>query len=224
MIRACIFMLMLGIWQNPANKESKFSPPESIAISINSSTSEILFNSKPVHCMCIDSLTMLLGKPSRVEKYTRQERYERWSYKDGEPPTSSMKEMTDYYYLYDNLGIMFYTNLGWGKEQKPCSMAIFFGNKRNFDNRKQHPFTPKKAFPGTLTFNDNLLEPTKKLVPESVDYNTKETQIFNTSFGPTSIGGVIDGFYSTSSRVYMLIYLDQPETQRPAYIEIGLGE
>jgi hypothetical protein len=140
---------------------------------------------------------------------------EEFSYEPGDSPHSYPIKVVNTYYIYDELGIMFYTESGKGKGyEEPNRFSIHFPNKRIFTHTKDLPFKPKKNFIGIFKINENELNPSEKLIPESVDYKTDEFILFGASFGPTSFTTIIDSLYSVKFEPYMRIYLDDGKTQR----------
>jgi hypothetical protein len=131
-----------------------------------------------------------------------------------------MIDVTDYYYLYDKLGIMFCTNNGKSEDKEPVRMVVFFRQKRTFTNSKEYPFVPDNAFKGTLLINRDTLFPERKILPDGINYNTQSFELFGASFSPTSTLSIIDGIYAFKNDPAMRIYLDNEKDQKPAYIDI----
>ena len=159
----------------------------------------------------------ILGKASRIKVDSFRSYVEEFGF-DGIPPSSYPIKVLNTYYIYDEIGIMFYTESGKARKEEPNRFSIHFPNKRSFTHTKDLPFKPKKSFTGIFQINENALNPQDKLIPDSVDYRTNEFTLFETSFGPTSYTTIIDSLYSIKSEPYMRIYLDDAKTQRVSII------
>lgn len=159
----------------------------------------------------------ILGKPSRIKTDSFRSYMEEFGF-DGMPPSSYPIQVRNTYYIYDEIGIMFYTESGKTKMEEPNRFSVHFPNKRIFTHTKDLPFKPKKFFSGTFTINESELNPKEKLIPDSIDYKTNEFTLLGTSFGPTSYTTIIDSLYSVNSEPYMRIYLDDANTQRVSVI------
>ena len=159
----------------------------------------------------------ILGKPSRIKVDSFRSHMEEFGF-DGLPPSSYPIQIRNTYYIYDEIGIMFYTDSGKTRMEEPNRFSIHFPNKRFFTHTKDLPFKPKKNFTGIFQINEKELNPKDKLIPDSVDYKTNEFTLFETSFGPTSYTTIIDSLYSVKSKAYLRIYLDDAKTQRVSFI------
>ena len=163
------------------------------------------------------SFQKILGKPSRIKVDSFRSYVEEFGF-DGIPPSSYPIQVSNTYYIYDEIGVMFYTDIGKTRMEEPNRFSIHFPNKRFFTHTKNLPFKPKKNFTGIFQINEKELNPKDKLIPDSVDYKTNEFTLFETSFGSTSYTTIIDSLYSVKSKAYMRIYLDDAKTQRVSFI------
>lgn len=190
-----------------------------VEILVDTGNNNIKINNKDINDFDLNKIESIIGEPDRIGIDTMLARYEEHGY-GKYPSTSTMIEVINYYYVYDELGIMFYTNNGKEAIKKPKKLSIHFGNKRLFTNTRFLTFSPNDTFSGMLKINNEILDNNKKLIPDGVDYNTKEFQLFDIPFGPTSIGTKIDRLYSIDVNPYILLYLDTEESQRISYVEI----
>lgn len=188
-------------------------------IKISTSDSTIKINGSILKTYNLSAIEKIIGKPNRIKTKTFKSYYEEFGTK-GMPPTSTPIEVTDYYYIYDSLGIMFYTQNGKFVSKEPQNLSIHFKNKRTFTNTAPLPFNPINTFSGVLIINGEIVNETKKIIPLEIDYRTEEFKLYKISFGPTSIATIIDGLYSIKSEPYMLIFLDSEKYQRISYIVI----
>ena len=164
-----------------------------------------------------NTIQKILGKPNRIKIDSFRSYVEEFGF-DGIPPSSYPIKILNTYYIYDEIGIMFYTESGKARKEEPNRFSIHFPNKRSFTHTKEEPCKPKKNFTGIIQINGKELNPEDKLIPDSVDYKTNEFTLFETSFGPTSYTTIIDSLYSVKSKGYMRIYLDDAKTQRVSII------
>jgi hypothetical protein len=165
------------------------------------------------------TIEMLIGKPDRIIIDSNTVYIEELGY-DGSQPLSYPEKVQDQYYIYDELGLMFYTKNKGFTEKHVQTMMINFEMKRTFSNTAALKYQPKKTFSGELKLNQNLITNTTDFIPERVNYRTEEFALLGTSFGPTSIGGETDRLYSIGSKPYLLIYLNNAKDQKLSYIEI----
>lgn len=164
-----------------------------------------------------ETFQTILGKPSRIKMDSYQSHIEEFGF-EGIPPSSYPIQVTNTYYIYDEIGVMFYTESGKARMEEPNRFSIHFPNKRIFTHTKDLPFKPKKNFTGIFQINENGLNPKDKLIPDSIDYKTNEFILFGANFGPTSYTTIIDSLYSVKSKAYLRIYLDDAKTQRVSVI------
>jgi hypothetical protein len=188
-------------------------------ILINTSDSTIKLNGNILKNYELSNIEKIIGKPDRIKPHTFKSYYEMFGFEDT-PPTSIPITVTDYYYIYDKLGIMFYTNNGRYGSKEPVCFSIHFKNKRTFDNTKALPYMPSTSFSGILKINGYAVNPDEKIIPQGVNYNTKEFKVYDVFFGPCSIASIIDRLYSMKSLPYIMIYLDNEKNQRISYIVI----
>ncbi len=191
---------------------------ENLKIEIDTKKPSIRLNGIILEDFNRDTIRKIIGKPTRIRKDSFRSHMEEFSYEPGESPHSYPIKVLNTYYIYDELGVMFYTENGKARMEEPNRFSIHFPNKRKFTHTKDLPFKPKKNFTGVFRINENELNPNDKLIPDSVDYKTNEFNLFGASFGPTSFTTVIDSLYSIKSEPYMRIYLDDPKTQRVSCI------
>ncbi|MEO6304265.1 MAG: hypothetical protein ABIP51_13955 [Bacteroidia bacterium] len=210
-----IFILAI---QLSAQKTKKIEPVK-ISIEISTTDTSIKFNGEKLISYQIYYIEKMLGKADRIKTHTFKSYYEEFGDEDTKP-TSTPITVTDYYYIYDQLGLMFYTNNGWGGTKDPKKFSVHFKNKRFFTNTAALPFTPLNTFTGILKINKDTVSADKKMITQSVTYKTNEINLFKIGFGLTSIATVIDGLYSNSVSPYLLMYLDSEKEQRLSYIVV----
>jgi len=188
-----------------------------LEIWISTSDSTVKLNGFIINDYKVGTIEKIIGKADRIKIHTYKTWLERYGIGDT-PPYSYSINVTDYYYIYDKLGIMFYTRNGLSSTEIPVCMSIHFKNKRVFTNRKALPYSPASCYKGTLKINGNIVSPDMKIIPDSVHYNTPEFKLYDMYFGPCSIATVIDRLYSVKCLPNMMIYLDNEKNQRISYI------
>lgn len=189
-------------------------------IIINTLDSSLQVNGSFLNNYNLNDLEKIIGKPNRIKTHSFKSYYEEFG-AEKMSRTVIPITVTDYYYIYDKLGIMFYTNNGMSATKQPQKFSIHFKNKRTFTNTAALPFSPTGFFNGLLKINGDTLSANKKLIPKEVNYKTEDIQLFKTTFGPTSIGTVIDGLYSKNTLPYVLLYLDTEKEQRISYVVVN---
>ncbi len=204
-----------------ANGDDDGQEPEKKDVKINTKSHSIQIGKDVIYELDWKELKKILGKPNRVLADTSRERYEEHGFGDT-PSTSTMIQVINYYYIYDDLGLMFYTRNGKSNRKAPEFMSVHFDNERIFSNTKDLPYAPKNAFTSQLIINDQVFKSHQKQLPNGVDYNTEEFDMYKTSFGPTSIGGTIDRLYSIDANPYMMFYLDSKKSQKISRLEIRI--
>jgi hypothetical protein len=192
----------------------------SIEIQINTKNGIIKANNVNLIINNIDSIQKVLGKPDRIEVHKFNSYIEEFPADEGGQPYTFPIIVTNYYYIYDQLGIMFYTQNSELENKEPIRCSIHFKNKRTFTNRDLLPFEPKNKFSGILKINEVIVNTDKKIVPENTNYRMSDFEIFKTSFSATSIATVIDGIYAYKSKPYLHFYIDNEINQRASYLEI----
>ncbi len=193
-------------------------PPFEIAI--NTLDSSLQINGSYLQSYKISDLEKIIGKPDRVKTHTFKSYYEEFG-AEKMARTVVPITVTDYYYIYDKLGIMFYTHNGMSVSKNPDKFSIHFKNKRTFTNIAALPYVPVSTFKGLLKINADTLSATKKLIPGGVNYQTETIDLFHTTFGATSVAMVIDGLYSKSTQPSVLLYLDSEKEQRISYVVVN---
>ncbi|MBU0488368.1 MAG: hypothetical protein KKA07_06330 [Bacteroidetes bacterium] len=217
---AFVFVLPITLTFHP--KETTVcqnSPGSDFKIEINTNDSSIRFCGLVVNIHNMTNVQKIIGKPNRIEIDTIETYYERFGTK-GNPPAMTPIKLMNYYYIYDELGMMFYSENRMSSIKSPKMVYIQFGNKRTFTNTEKFPFLPRNSFSGTLEINGEPVSTIHKLVPYNVNYKTEDFKLFKVSCGPASIATVIDRIYSKTSDPYMLFYLDNESDQRLSYLTI----
>jgi hypothetical protein len=207
-----------GYNQNAGNKTN--TSPVKLEIQINTIDSSIRINKQILANYNITSIQKIFGKPSRIEEDKFDSYIEEFPLKEGESRTIISIKVVNYYYIYDQLGIMFYTQNGEVAIKEPTRLNVHFKNKRMFTNTKGFPFIPKNNFTGVFCINGDTISTDKNLIPKNVNYRTSEFDLFHTQFTPTSYTTIIDGIYSYKSKPYLQLYLDNEKSQRISYIVV----
>jgi hypothetical protein len=192
----------------------------SIEIQINTEKGIIKANNVNLIINNVDSIQNVLGKPDRIEIHKFNSYIEEFPANEGGQPYTYQIVVTNYYYIYDQLGIMFYTQNSELENKEPVRCSIHFKNKRTFTNTDSLPFKPKNIFNGILKINGDVVNPGKKIISEDINYLTSDFSLFKTSFSTTSIATVIDGIYAFKSAPYLQFYLDNEKDQRISYLVI----
>ena len=159
------------------------------------------------------TLRTVLGEPDRIEQVTSKQRYEEYS-PGGK--TSDLVDVTDAYYVYDRLGLVFASRGG----ADPDRVIVFFAHARTFDHTALPQVTPSKRGDGRVRINGVAVKPDADARPRGVDYRTPDFPRFGARFGSTSFSTVIDRIYTLDGARHVDLFLDGPETGRPAYVEI----
>lgn len=167
------------------------------------------------------TLEKALGKPDRIEQRTSKQRYEEFGH-DGMPPTSTLVEVTNLYYVYDTRGLVFPTRHKGKYDKRPQAdrMIVFFANHRTFDHSAAPAVLPKQRSACRLEINGVAVDPSKDLRPRGMTYRTEKAPMFGIEVAPTSYTTVIDSLYSHDGSRHFQIFLDAPRTGRPSYAEI----
>ena len=215
-----IYLPLFYVASAPGQHNPVKSQPPVANIQINTTDSTIKINGTILKTYELNNLKKIIGKPDRVKIAVTKSYYEE-SGGGGLPPTSTPIKVTNYYYIYDKLGIMFFTNNGMYATKGPEKFSIHFSNKRAFTNTAALPFSPANSFKGVMIINEDTVSASKKIIPSGVDYNTKEFPLFKLLFGPTSIATIIDRLYSLTASPYIFLFLDSPKNQRTSYIVIN---
>jgi hypothetical protein len=189
-------------------------------IQINTINGTIQINNKNLIIYSIDSIQKILGKPDRIETHKFNSYIEEFPANEGDSPYIHHFVVTNYYFIYDQLGIMFYTNNSEYGTKEPVRCSIYFKNKRTFSNKEPLPYEPKNMFSGILKINGEIVNPDNRIIPENINYLTDAFDLFKTLFSPTSIAMVIDGIYAFKSKPYLYFFLDNEKDQRASYLEI----
>lgn len=195
-------------------------------ISINTSDSSISVDNEIIDIANLESIKSIFGEPDRVKRNEFQSELTEYPLNKDDHPRSYTVKYINYYYIYDKLGLMFYSDnsycfLNEKAEEpymKPAVMLIKFSDKIVFDNRKPLPFMPEKSFSGAVKMNGYDFKTGVKAFPENINYTTEEFILNGVLFYPTSYTTIIDGLYSKKSSPYLIIQLDSPQNQRPAYL------
>ncbi len=192
-----------------------------ISIVINHMKKKLIIDKKTVKQFTLKKIYKILGKPDRIKEHRISSYIDEYPFEDGGAHYMRNIKIKNFYYIYDNLGIMFYTDNSEVHYRKPSWLYIKF-RKRNFKNIALFPFIAKKTFNGKLIINQVKLKKNKKLVEQKVTYLTKKIELFHTFWGATSISTIIDRLYLLKGKPYIELFLDDKQTQRISYVLIRL--
>lgn len=198
--------------------------PEGCSIVVDDTTATLRIDGVPVSDLRLETLRPILGEPDRIETVRSRQRYEEFGKRRGGSPTSTLVDVTDRHLVYDELGLVVRTHArgrpGGSVTGDPVVLLVFLPPARSFTNTAAPSVVPKERGGCVLGLRGRWLDPEADLVPEGVGYRTDSLAVLGRDFGPTSIGGEIDGLYSKSGSPWVRIYLDDPSTQRASYLEI----
>ena len=214
-----LFISIVIVFQtNPLSADNQ--EQELFCITINTESNEISINENRITNFNLSTLKQIIGHPDRIQIENIMVDVTEYPYDDNDVPYYYTQEVTNYYYIYDNLGLVFHTANNLSINNNPVYLKIFYDSKREFTHMKLPEFLPEKTFQGVLKINDIILEPHNQIISEEIKYNTKYFTLFNTTFAPTSIATVIDSIYSYEGNPYIQIFLNNGIDKKVSYISI----
>ncbi|MDH5682195.1 MAG: hypothetical protein OEZ36_11445 [Spirochaetota bacterium] len=197
---------------------------QKLLIDINSKTGDILINGRRLSDFKPSMIEKVLSKPDRSESHKSVGHMKKWKIKElnkkNLPPTIRSYDRIDYYYLYDKLGIMFFTeNLkeftGYNKTPKYFSIYFLANDKHP---HKPRLFKPKTVFSGDLHINGIRLMPAKARFPRGLDNWDKTIHLYNTTFkryGKTSIY-----CFEEETGVRLFLYFNPGQDRGISFLEL----
>lgn len=189
-------------------------------IELHTQTGALYLNGQKLPDYQLKSIYKILGKPDRIRKHPKIIRIEEWPYKRGGRRSSYTYNSRDYYYIYDQLGILFRTRNSRAILKEPSQILIFYQNKREFSHSVLPPYIPEKYYSSTFKINDILLHPDQSVISNKIHYKTPQFNLFKTLFKSTSYTMIIDSIYSYSDNTAIRIYLNNGRESKPSYVEI----
>ncbi len=186
-----------------------------VSIDIFTSNDEIKINNYKTKTFNLKEIKKIIGKANRIE-VVESENIISEIRPDGDIKGNYSRKIKvkNYYYIYDDLGIIFKTDNKTEVENKEPNMLIFFfPSKREFSHTKKEPFMTKHKFKGLMRINNIIVNPEKSLLPKDINYETKEFNLYNTTFSPTSFTTIIDRVYSFSEKLVIDIFLNNKKEQ-----------
>jgi hypothetical protein len=193
------------------------APSRDCVVSVDNPGGRLAINGVVLTDLTAGSLRPVLGEPDRIERVTREERYEEY----GEMPSSTMEEVTDVHLVHERQGLVFRTRNGaFSSSEIPIQLVVFLSNERRFDNRESPAVVPAGRGGCRLEINGVAVDPRADLRPLGATYRSTSVEIFGTRFGLTSYATAIDGLYTSDGARSIHIHLDAPETGRASYVEI----
>lgn len=193
-------------------------------IHINHKQSKIEINGHQLMSNKLKHIKSIIGKPDRIEIIDKVVRVEEWPYKRGGQRHSYTKKVKDYYHIYDKLGIMFRTNNGKSAYNKrPSYLIIVYDHKREFDNTEPLKFSPKKKYKSILKINGIILDPSKPVITNKINYRTNKFSLFGTTFSATTFTMMIDSIYAYDRKPGIRIYFNNPKDKNVSYVTIFIG-
>ena len=186
-------------------------------VSVTNPGDRLAINGVAIADFTAASLRPVLGEPDRVERTTKEERYEEY----GEMPSSTMVEIKDVHVVYERQGLVFRTRNGaFGRSEVPTLLLVFLPSARRFDNLDPPAVVPAGRGGCRLEINGIEVDPRADLRPPGATYQSESVTLFGTRFGPTSYATAIDRLYTAGGERSIHIYLDAPATGRASYVEI----
>lgn len=161
----------------------------------------------------------LLGE-ARIEKHKHKIEMHRWGiHPDGSKGRCHFyeTEVTDYYYIYDQLGIMLFTQNTKGQDSVPDKMLVYFGNSCHGE-KNTFPYFPHKKYNGLFILQGDTLHQTLPLKNLKADPLTRKVEYFNSSYDFSSTGSTINNLYHPK-KTWHVIHLDNSKEQKISYIE-----
>ena len=203
--------------RRPGAREARASGEPDCLVSVENPGGRLAINGVVLADFTAASLRPVLGEPDRVQRVTKEERYEEY----GDMPSSTMEEITDVHLVYERQGLVFRTRNGaFGTSEVPTMLVVFLPSERRFDNIEPPAVVPVGRGGCRLEINGIAVDPRADLRPRGATYRSESVEIFGTRFGPTSYAGAIDRLYTSSGERSIHIYLDAPGTGRASYVEI----
>lgn len=192
-------------------------PAPECVVSVENPGDRLAVNGVVLGDLSLESLRPVLGEPDRVERVTKEERYEEY----GEMPSSTMEQITDVHLVYERQGLVFRTRNGpFGDSEVPTMLVVFLPSERRFDNLEPPAVIPAGRGGCRLEINGVAVDPRADLRPRGATYRSASVELFGTRFGPTSYAMAIDRLYTASGGRSIHIFLDAPGTGRGSYVEI----
>lgn len=186
-------------------------------VSVSNPGDRLAINGVVLGDFTLESLRPVLGEPDRVQRTTKEERYEEY----GEMPSSTMEPITDVHLVYERQGLVFRTRNGvFGTSEVPTMLVVFLPHERRFDNIEPPAVVPTARGGCRLEINGIAVDPGADLRPPGATYRSASVEIFGTRFGPTSYAMAIDRLYTSEGGRSIHIHLDAPDTGRASYVEI----
>ena len=195
-----------------------------LTIHINTKSGHILINGEKLTVFKPSVIEKVIAKPDRTESHKSRGYIKKWRIKEFNkkklPPVIHYYPRTNYYYLYDKLGMMFFTN----------NLKEFPGNNKTakffsiyFLNKVKHPhkprlFKPKTTFTGDLYINGVRLRPDKTRFPKGLDHWDKTLQLYNTTFRRCGKSCIFSYEENTGTRFY--IYFNPNPDRGISFLEL----
>ena len=190
-------------------------------VAVDTRSGRITVDGKPLPDFKLATLKRVLGAPSRVKTTVDRERFERFPGPLGGSPHSTMVEVKNHHYVYDRLGLLFFTRNGrYDNNRDPWAMVVVLRKNVAFTHARRPRFLPKGTCKG-LAVNGTLLDRNRTLVPKGVTYRTEKLRLFDTDFAPTSYATAVDSVYAHGGERAIRIFLDSSRDGRPAYVVIN---
>lgn len=165
------------------------------------------------------TVAAILGAPDRVETTETRERYEEHGHGDVEP-TSTMVPVTHRHVVHDDRSLVLEQRSSAPTGAAEPDLRIFFPPERRFAHTERPAVAPRARGACAVTIDGHRLDPSADLVPDGTDPVRGEVALGGASFSVTSFAGVVDRIYLDTPGYRVSVFLDEPATQRAAYVEL----
>jgi hypothetical protein len=192
---------------------------KSCSINIDTIQNKVIINGSVLLNYHLKTISQILGKPTRIEQKKRKIRYEDHGYKSTKR-TSIMIDVINYYYVWDHMGLIFYTKnrKRFDKSKVPKQFILFFKSTRQFNHTLRPAVLPKERGYCTMMINQIPINEKQSVIPHIINHRTEIFLAFKINFAPTSYITKIDSIYSRGSWPYIQIFLSDARTHYPSYI------
>jgi hypothetical protein len=186
-----------------------------LEINVDTEKGEIRTHDQALMDISVETLTKVLGKPSRIERKTHEASQEMFTF-DGKPPGLERITVEEVFVIYDELGLLFWGSARWGGAT-PTKMFIRFPTSGPSRSSELPKIQPKKSFRGTFRVNKSVIDPTRSL--GSFDSSkTDGYPLWDISLYPLLTGSVVDGLTNGGQEINLRMLFDDGEHARPSWV------
>ncbi len=193
-------------------------------ISIDTAKGELRLDGATLSSLSLEAIKGVLGKPGQVKTTQEKVRYEKRTL-SGKGDQTVNQEMKNHFYLYDQLGLVFFTRNARPQDQSedPVSLVVSLAKASEIQHGELPAHMPAHPFGGKVTIYGVELKRAAPVIPDKVTEQTERVPLFNTLFSPASAGAGVESVYSISQNPGVQIFFDSVKGRRPAFLEIKLG-